>query len=136
MIRVLQTRDRKIYFGSRPKIEEWRQIRNRGVKLVVTLLRSSEGLPFLVRAVRDADLAWLNWPCEWRREPEFQMEWLELIREFSRIFLPGDMFIHCSEGRHRTPMFVAHYLVSIGRSWEEALESIASAEIVRDWRKR
>lgn len=106
-----------------PAAEELSQIRAAGVEAIVSVfhdatnleLYQQSGIPYL----------WLPIAVDSVPTQEQMQQFQDFVDEQSR--LGRGIAVHCSTGKHRTGTVLASYLIGLGSSYEEVMETILNA---------
>src|SRR5262245_998169 len=103
-----------IFRGGQPEADGWAQLAGLGVTTVIDLRRGVEhSISAESTAVTNAGMQYLNFPMNGFDTPTAE----QMARALELLDRPGNLFVHCKQGRDRTGTVIAAYRIS-RQHWE------------------
>lgn len=114
-----------LYRGGQPSARQYRELKDLGIRTVITMRWSSEILRTERKAVQDLNLNYVPIPLSYWTMPTRK----DIERFFSVIADESlhPIFLHCKHGCDRTGMFIAMYrMTKEGWTFEEAYKEMCA----------
>ena len=118
---AFQRVDEHLYRGGQPSLEGLRQLKQMGVKTVVSLRHRTRVTEEEERAVKSLGMRWVNLPMLywWRPTPQQIRQFITLVDQPDN----QPVFVHCRKGQNRAGIMTAIYRI-VRQHWtpEQAYE--------------